>query len=218
MLERDNPFRIHNGKDWIRQRSIKDAKPKGNFDSKRLPTDYLLTAREEKISLQWKNQMVTKANITSGVRWPPSASRCCHLRTTLIPNAQPHPNDEERADKGNECCVPQTGVILITGDWNAKVGSQEVPGVTHKFGLGVQNEAGQRLTEFCQRTHCSSQTPSSNNTRDDSTHGHHQMVNTEIRLTIFFAAEDREALYSQQKQDWELTMAQIMNPLLPNSD
>ena len=43
------------------------------------------------------------------------------------------------------------------------------------------------------------------------------MVNTEIRLIIFFAAEDGEALYSQQKQDWELTMAQIMNSLLPNS-
>ena len=36
------------------------------------------------------------------------------------------------------------------GDWNEKVGSQEIPGVTGKFGLGVQNEAGQRLTEFCQ--------------------------------------------------------------------
>ena len=44
------------------------------------------------------------------------------------------------------------------------------------------------------------------------------MVDTEIRLTIFFAAEDGEALYSQQKQDWELTVAQIMNSLLPNSD
>ena len=52
----------------------------------------------------------------------------------------------------------------------------------------------------------------------DSTHGHHQMVNTEIRLIIFFAAKDREALYSQQKQDRELTVAQIMNSLLPNSD
>ena len=51
-----------------------------------------------------------------------------------------------------------------------------------------------------------------------STHGHHQMVNTEIRLIIFFAAKDREALYSQQKQDWEPTVAQIMNSLLPNSD
>ena len=43
-------------------------------------------------------------------------------------------------------------VLLIIGDWNAKVGSQEIPGVTGKFGLGVQNEAGQRLIEFCQET------------------------------------------------------------------
>ena len=46
----------------------------------------------------------------------------------------------------------------------------------------------------------------------------YQMVNTEISLIIFFAAEDGEALYSQQKQDWELTVAQIMDSLLPNSD
>ena len=46
--------------------------------------------------------------------------------------------------------TPQKDVPLIIGDWNAKVGSQEAPGVTGKFGLGVQNEAGQRLTEFCQ--------------------------------------------------------------------
>ena len=57
-----------------------------------------------------------------------------------------------------------------------------------------------------------------NNTREDSTHEHHQMVNTEIRLIIFFAAKDGEALYSQQKQDQELTVGQIMNSLLPNSD
>ena len=44
------------------------------------------------------------------------------------------------------------------------------------------------------------------------------MVNTKIRLIIFFAAKGGEALYSQQKQDWELTVAQIMNSLLPNSD
>ena len=44
------------------------------------------------------------------------------------------------------------------------------------------------------------------------------MINTEIRLVIFFAAKDGEALYTQQKQDWELTVAQIMNSLLPNSD
>ena len=64
----------------------------------------------------------------------------------------------------------------------------------------------------------SQQTPASNNTREKSTHGHHQMVSIRIRLIIFFAAKDREALQSQQKQDQELTVAQIMNSLLPNSD
>ena len=53
--------------------------------------------------------------------------------------------------------------------------------------------------------------------RADATHGHHQVVNTKIRLIILFAAEDGEALYSQQKQDRELNGAQIMNSLLSNS-
>ena len=48
-------------------------------------------------------------------------------------------------------------------------------------------------------------------TTQNSTHGHHQMVNTEIRLILFFAAKVGETPYSQQKQDWELTVAQIMN-------
>ena len=80
------------------------------------------------------------------------------------------------------------------------------------------NEAGQRLIELCQENALVIAKPSSNNTREDSTHGRHQMDNTEIRLIIFFAAKDGEALYSQQKQDWELTVAQTINSLLPNSD
>ena len=46
--------------------------------------------------------------------------------------------------------TPKRDALFIIGDWNAKVGSQETPGVTGKFGLGVQNEAGQRLIKFCQ--------------------------------------------------------------------
>ena len=46
--------------------------------------------------------------------------------------------------------IPQKYVLFIIATWNAKVGSQETPGLTGKFGLGVQNEAGQRLIEFCQ--------------------------------------------------------------------
>ena len=91
--------------------------------------------------------------------------------------------------------TPPKDVLFIIGDWTAKVGSQETPGVTGKFGLGVQNEAGQMIIEFCL-----------------------EMVNTEIKLIIFFAAKDGEALYSRQKQDWELTVARIMNSLLPISD
>ena len=46
--------------------------------------------------------------------------------------------------------IPGKDVLFITGDWNAKVRSQEIPGVTGRFGLGIRNEAGQRLIEFCQ--------------------------------------------------------------------
>ena len=112
---------------------------------------------------------------------------------------------------------PKKDVLFIIEDWNTKVGSQETPGVTGKFGLGIQNEAGQMLIEFCQENALVIANTPFNNTREDSTHGHHQMVNTEIRLIIFSVAKDGEALYSQQKQDRELTVAQIMN-LLPNSD
>ena len=76
--------------------------------------------------------------------------------------------------------------------------------------LEYRKKQGKGLAKsFAKRTHWSLQTPSCNSTREDSTHGHHQMVNTEIRLTIFFAAKDGEALNSQQKQDQELTVAQI---------
>ena len=114
--------------------------------------------------------------------------------------------------------TPKKYVHFIIGDWNAKVGSQEAPGIIGKFGLGVRNEAEQRLIEFCQEN-----APVIVNTLFQkhkrrlytwtSPDGH-----TEIRLIIFFAAKDGEALYRQQKQDQELTVAQIMNSLLPNSD
>ena len=73
-----------------------------------------------------------------------------------------------------------------------------------------------KAKSFAKRMPWSYQTPSSNNTRDKSTHGHHQMVNTEIRLIIFFVGKDGEALYSQQKQDWELTGSDYES-LLQNS-
>ena len=93
-----------------------------------------------------------------------------------------------------------------------------MPGVTGKFGLGVQNEARQRLIEFSQENTLITANNLFQQHRKNSTHGHHQMVNTEIRLIVFFAVKGGEALYSQQKQDQELTVAQIMNSFLPNSD
>ena len=111
--------------------------------------------------------------------------------------------------------TPKKDVLFIIGDWNAKVGSQEAPGVTGKFGLGIWNEAGQRLIEFCQENALVIENTLFQK-HEKTTHGPHQMVNTKIRLILFFAAKDGEALYSQQKQDQELTVAQIMNSLLPN--
>ena len=90
--------------------------------------------------------------------------------------------------------------------------------MTGKFGNGVQNEAGQWLTVLPRECTGHRKHSLATTQEDDSTHRHHQMANTEIRLIIFFAAKDGEALYSQQKQDRELTMAQIMNSLLPNSE
>ena len=109
-------------------------------------------------------------------------------------------------------------VLFIIGDWNAKVGSQETPGVTGKFGLGVQNEAGQRLIEFCQENalviaNTLFQTHKRRLYTWKSPDGQHQ---NQIDY-ILFSQRWRSSIQSQ-KQDQELTVAQIMNSLLPNSD
>ena len=69
--------------------------------------------------------------------------------------------------------MPTKDVLFIIGDCNAKVGSQGIPGVTGKFVLGLQNEAGQRLIKFYQENALVIANTSSNNTREDSKHGHH---------------------------------------------
>ena len=110
--------------------------------------------------------------------------------------------------------TPKKDILFTTGVWNAKIGSQEIPGVTGEFGLGVQNEAGQRLLEFCQENAL----VMANTLFQQHKRRLYTWTSPEIRLIIFFVAKDGEALYSQQKQDRELTVAQIMNSLLPNSD
>ena len=87
-------------------------------------------------------------------------------------------------------------ILFMIGDWNPKAGSQEIPGVTGKFGLGVQNEAGQRLTELCQENPLViGSTLLQQHKRSlytwTSPDGQHQKQNDSI-----FAAEDGEALYS----------------------
>ena len=71
------------------------------------------------------------------------------------------------------------------------------PGVKGIFGLGLRNEAGQRLIEFCQENALVIANILFQQHKRRLIHGHHQMVNTEIKLIIFFAAKDGEALYSQ---------------------
>ena len=114
--------------------------------------------------------------------------------------------------------IPKKDVLFIIGDWNAKVGSQETPGVTGKFCLGILNEAGQRLIEFCQEnTLVIANTLFQQHRRRlytwTSPDGQHR-----IQTDYTLCSQDAEALYSQQKQNQELTVAQIMNSLLPNSD
>ena len=110
--------------------------------------------------------------------------------------------------------TPKTNVLFIVGFWNAKVGRQEIPEVTGKFGLEVQNEAGQRLTEFCQEnTLVTANTIFKQHKRRlytwTSPNGQYQ------NQIDYILCSQR---YSRQKQDQELTVAQIMNSLLPNSD
>ena len=111
--------------------------------------------------------------------------------------------------------TPQKYVLFIIGDWNAKVGSQETPGVTGKFGLGVWNEAGQSLTEFCQEnTQVIANTLFRQHKRKlyTWTSSYSQYQNQ-----IDYILCSQNGQHSQKTQDRELTVAQIMNSLLPNS-
>ena len=115
--------------------------------------------------------------------------------------------------------TPKEDVLFIIGNWNAKVDSQGIPGVTGKFGLGVQNEAGQRLTGVLPRECTGHSKHPLQTTQETTLHMDiTRWVNIEITSIIFFAAEDGNVLYSGQKQGLVLTVAQIINSLLQNSD
>ena len=78
--------------------------------------------------------------------------------------------------------TPKKDAVFIIEDWNAKVGSLEITKIAGKFGLEVQNEAGQRLTEFCQDNTLVIVNILFQQHKNSTTHGHHQLVNTKIRL------------------------------------
>ena len=114
--------------------------------------------------------------------------------------------------------TPKKDVLFIIGDWNAKVGSQETPEVTGKFGLGyrMKQEKTNRVLPRERTSHSKYPLPT---TPEKTVHMDITRCSiSKIRLIIFFAAKDGEALYSHKKQDQELTLAHIMNSLLPNSD
>ena len=112
--------------------------------------------------------------------------------------------------------TPKKDVLFIIGDWIAKVGSQETPGVTGKFGLGIWNEAGQRLIEFCQEnTLVMANTLFQQHKRKLYTW---TLPNGQHRNQVdYVLCSQRWRSSIQQKQDWELIVAQTMNSLLPNS-
>ena len=114
--------------------------------------------------------------------------------------------------------TPQNDVLFIIGDWNAKVGRQEIPGVIGQFSLGVQSEAGQRLTEFCQE--------------NTTGHGKHRLPiiqETTLHMDVtrwstpksdwlYSLQPKMEKLYTVSKNKTGSWLAQIMNSLWPNSD
>ena len=112
--------------------------------------------------------------------------------------------------------TPKKDVLFILGDWKAKVGIKEISRITGKFAFRVQKWIRANINRVLSREHADYSKHSLPTTRDDFTYGHHQMVYTEIRLIMFFAAEDGKALYIRKKQDLELTVAQIMSSLLQN--
>ena len=107
----------------------------------------------------------------------------------------------------------------MIGDWNAKVGSQEITWNNRQVWPWSTKWSRAKANRVLPREHTGHSKHPLPAIKEKTIYGHRQMVNTKIRLIIFFAFEDSEALYSQpKKKDWEQTVAQIMNSLLQNSD
>ena len=124
---------------------------------------------------------------------------------------------EWRPTRPSRTNTKKTDVLFIIGGWNTKVQSQEIPKVTGNFGLDVQNEAGQRLTVL-PRGHTSHSKHPLPTTQEKTLHMDITKWSIAKSDWLYSLQPKMEKLYSQQKQDQELTTAQIMTSLLPNSD
>ena len=114
--------------------------------------------------------------------------------------------------------TPKKDVLFIIGDWNATVGSQEAPGVTGKFGLGIQNEIGQRLIEFCQENErIIANTLFQQHKRRLYTWTS-PYVQHQNQIDYILCRQRWRSSIQTEKQDRELTVARFLNSLLPKSD
>ena len=145
-----------------------------------------------------------------------------HSYLSLCPNSNAEEAEVEQFQEGLQDLLevtPRKDVLLIIGDWKAKVGHQELPGIIDTFGLGVKNEAGKKLIYFFQENALViEKTVFQKHKRRlytwTSWDGQYQN-----QIDYILCSQDGEAIHSQQKKkDQEMTVAQIMNSLLLNSD
>ena len=149
-----------------------------------------------------------------------------HSNPSLCPDSNAEEAEDEQFCEHPQDLLeltPKKDTLFIIGDRNAKVGSQEIPGVAGKFGLGVQNKAGRRLTELCQENAL----VIANTLFQQQKRRLHTWTSPggqyQNQIDYILCSQRWRTLYSHQKQDRELTPgiwpgAQIMNSLLPNSD
>ena len=154
--------------------------------------------------------------VSKMTEWSLFVSKANHSKSVYDPTSNAEEGEVEWFHELWEQ-TPIKDVLFVIGDCNAKVGSQETSGVTGKFGLGVWNEAGQRLIEFClENALVIANTLFQQHKRRlyTWTSPDGQYWN---QTDYVLCSKRQRALHSQQKQDLELTVAQIMHSILQNS-
>ena len=114
--------------------------------------------------------------------------------------------------------TPTKDVLFIIGDWNTKVWSQKIPEITGKFDLGVQNEAGQRLIEFCQENAWIIENILFKQYKKRLYTRKSPDRQNQNQIDYILCSQRYRSFIQSANEDWELTVAQITNSLLPNSD